>query len=39
MAEATRRAVLEGLERRLRALTADQLVDRPPVVSILARKP
>jgi hypothetical protein len=39
MEDATRRAVLEGLERRLRALRADQLVDRPPVVSIVARKP
>jgi ubiquinone/menaquinone biosynthesis C-methylase UbiE len=39
MEDATRRVVLEGLERRLRALTTDQLVDRPPVVSILARKP
>jgi ubiquinone/menaquinone biosynthesis C-methylase UbiE len=39
MAEATRRSVLEGLERRLQALTTDQMVDRPPVVSIVARKP
>ncbi|HEX7498307.1 MAG TPA: methyltransferase domain-containing protein [Candidatus Limnocylindrales bacterium] len=38
MAETTRRQVLDSLMRRLQLLTADQMVDRPPVVSILARK-
>lgn len=38
MDEATRSRVVDTLKRRVQALTADQMVDRPPVVSILARK-
>jgi ubiquinone/menaquinone biosynthesis C-methylase UbiE len=38
MHEATRRRVLDNLTCRLQLLTADQMIDRPPVVSILARK-
>jgi len=38
MDQATRRRVLDDVNRRLQLLTADQMVDRPPVVSILARK-
>jgi len=38
MDQATRRRVLDDLNRRLQLLTANQMVDRPPVVSILARK-
>ncbi len=38
MDEATRSRVVDSLTRRLQALTADQMVDRPPVVSILARR-
>ena len=37
MEAATRRRVLDSLKCRLQLLTADQMVDRPPVVSILAR--
>ena len=36
--EPARRRVLEALRRRLDALTPDQLVYRPPIVSIVARK-
>jgi SAM-dependent methyltransferase len=39
MGEETRQEVLDGLNRRLKTLTADQMVDRPPVVSIVGRKP
>lgn len=38
MDEATRSRVVDSLKRRLQALAANQMVDRPPVVSILARK-
>jgi hypothetical protein len=37
--EPTRRKAIDALRRRLNALTPDQLVYRPPVVSILGRKP
>jgi len=37
--EPTRRRAVDALRRRLDALTPDQLVYRPPVVSIVARKP
>ena len=37
--EPTRLKAIDALRRRLNALTPDQLVYRPPVVSILARKP
>jgi ubiquinone/menaquinone biosynthesis C-methylase UbiE len=37
--EPTRRKAVEALRRRLDALTPDQLVYRPPIVSIVARKP
>jgi len=39
MDEATRLRVLDVLRHRLKTLTADQMVDRPPVVSIVGRKP
>jgi SAM-dependent methyltransferase len=39
MDAATRLRVLDGLRRRLDKLTADQMVDRPPVVSIVGHKP
>jgi ubiquinone/menaquinone biosynthesis C-methylase UbiE len=35
----TRGRVVDSLRRRLETLTADQMVDRPPVVSIVGRKP
>ena len=37
--EPTRQRAIGALRRRLDALTPDQLVYRPPVVSIVARKP
>jgi hypothetical protein len=36
--EPTRRRTVEALRKRLNALAPDQLVYRPPVVSIVARK-